>query len=256
MIKLIASDVDGTLVPTGAKGMDPSVFDMIEACHAAGIHFVIASGRPYPTLRKTFAPVQDKVIFAADTGALVVRLEQVLYQSRIEPVLGKSIMEDIQARRQCEFLASAGPDKIIAQPKNFIFRLLLRRHMKGALRTVRHLDEITEEYQKISVYVRGGDERGLVPELKRKWESDILVMSAGGGWVDFCHGGKGAALQEIMEQLHIGADEVMVFGDSENDMGMMQAAGHAYAMESAAPEAKAVCGHICGSVREVVASLL
>ena len=254
-MKLIASDVDGTLVPVGTKDLTPAVFEMIEACCAAGIHFVVASGRPYPALRKAFEPVRDKVIFAADTGALVVYQEEVLYQSRIEPSLGGKILEDIQARRGCEALVSAGPDAVIAQPKNWIFHLLLKRHMKGALRTVRRWDEIKEEYQKISVYVRGGEE-SMVPVLKRLWEPELLVMSAGGGWVDFCSGGKEAALRAVMERLRIGADELTVFGDSENDMGMMRLAGQAYAMDSALPEVKAVCGHTCATVPEVVMPML
>lgn len=256
MIKLIASDVDGTLVPDGEKTMVPAVFDMIRDCRSAGIAFVVASGRPYPALKKTFAPVRDDVIFVADSGALVVYRDEVLYRNNIDPALGRRIMEDIQRRKHCEFMLSAGPDYVVIQPKGLIYRLAMQRFMGKDIRIIRHLDEAPEEYQKLSVFVYNKKANEVVPALKQAWGAEIPVLAAGRMWVDFCNAGKEHAIQAIMDRMNIQPDELMVFGDSENDMGMMRLAGHAYAMESAAPEVKAVCGHTCRAVPDVVFGLL
>ena len=45
MIKLIVSDVDGTLVPDGSSKINPEVFDTILKLREKGIQFAIASGR-------------------------------------------------------------------------------------------------------------------------------------------------------------------------------------------------------------------
>ena len=47
MIKLIVSDVDGTLVPDGSPDLDPEVFDIILKLREKGMQFVVASGRPW-----------------------------------------------------------------------------------------------------------------------------------------------------------------------------------------------------------------
>ena len=44
MIKLILSDVDGTLLHRGEGAFDEHVFEVIEKLYAEGIHFAAASG--------------------------------------------------------------------------------------------------------------------------------------------------------------------------------------------------------------------
>ena len=43
MIKLVASDVDGTLVPDGTFEIDPEIYDVIKKLKEKGITFVAAS---------------------------------------------------------------------------------------------------------------------------------------------------------------------------------------------------------------------
>ena len=45
MIKLIASDLDGTLLRNGAQEVDPKVYDLIRTLKEKGVHFAAASGR-------------------------------------------------------------------------------------------------------------------------------------------------------------------------------------------------------------------
>ena len=47
MIKLVASDVDGTLVPDGTFEINPEIYDVIKKLKEKGITFAAASGRQY-----------------------------------------------------------------------------------------------------------------------------------------------------------------------------------------------------------------
>ena len=47
MIKLIASDLDGTLLQNGAQELTPRAIDLIHRLTEKGICFVAASGRQY-----------------------------------------------------------------------------------------------------------------------------------------------------------------------------------------------------------------
>ena len=57
MIRLIASDIDGTLLQRGATEIPQEVFEAIRELKQRGIYFCAASGRRYDSLRELFAPV-------------------------------------------------------------------------------------------------------------------------------------------------------------------------------------------------------
>lgn len=57
MIKLIASDLDGTLLQNGAQELNPEIYDLILALKERGIHFAAASGRQYASERNLFKPI-------------------------------------------------------------------------------------------------------------------------------------------------------------------------------------------------------
>lgn len=52
MIKLVASDVDGTLLPEGSSDMNPELYDVIRRLKEKGIVFAAASGRQMNSVRE------------------------------------------------------------------------------------------------------------------------------------------------------------------------------------------------------------
>ena len=69
-VKLIASDMDGTLL-NGKGELDPAFFSLFKKLEHRGIRFAAVSGRQYDGLRRTFAPVADQMLFIAENGAYV-----------------------------------------------------------------------------------------------------------------------------------------------------------------------------------------
>ena len=63
MIKLIASDIDGTLVPDGTAEIDPRMFDVIKKLKECGIIYVGASGRQFASMARLFAPVCEDIYY-------------------------------------------------------------------------------------------------------------------------------------------------------------------------------------------------
>ena len=55
---------------------------------------------------------------------------------------------------------------------------------------------------------------------------------------------KAWGLEQLMQKWEIQEQEIMAFGDSENDIEMLQLAGISYAMENADPKTKAVANHL------------
>ena len=105
MIKLIASDIDGTLLPYGQKELTPRLFPLIERLWARGVLFCPASGRQYHSLRRLFAPIADHLAYLCENGAI-------LYGPGPEetaPVLAQTPMPREEALALAEEMCSTTP---------------------------------------------------------------------------------------------------------------------------------------------------
>ena len=71
MIKLIATDIDGTLLKDGTLMLDPEYMTVIEKLIAKGIRFVACSGRQFISERKLFAPIRDKLLYLPQVDCLL-----------------------------------------------------------------------------------------------------------------------------------------------------------------------------------------
>ena len=57
MIKLIVSDIDGTLVRDGENVLNPELYPEILRLRAKGIQFAAASGRQWHSIERIFDPI-------------------------------------------------------------------------------------------------------------------------------------------------------------------------------------------------------
>ena len=73
MIKLIASDLDGTLLKEGTMDINPEIYDIIRKLKAKGIVFAAVSGREYDSIERVFAPVKDDIYFIAGNVGFPIR---------------------------------------------------------------------------------------------------------------------------------------------------------------------------------------
>ena len=72
MIKLIASDLDGTLLQNEAQELTPRAIELIRALTQKGVHFVAASGRQYANERLLFHEIKDDISYIAENGSLCI----------------------------------------------------------------------------------------------------------------------------------------------------------------------------------------
>ena len=96
MIKLIMSDMDGTLLDE--NGQLPAGFaDMAQELKERGVMFAPCSGRQYYSLLDTFAGYEDEFIFLAENGTMVRYHDKELFSSTLNRKLG---MKALQETRQ------------------------------------------------------------------------------------------------------------------------------------------------------------
>ena len=107
MIKMVASDLDGTLLLNKAQSLPEEIFPLIRKLKEMGILFVAASGRQYPNMKRMFAPVASEIAYISENGALAVDQEEVLYQDSFDRKVAAEIIEAIIGKKDAEFTCSA-----------------------------------------------------------------------------------------------------------------------------------------------------
>ena len=81
MIKLIATDIDGTLVKDGTLQIDAEYMTVIDQLIKKGIHVAVCSGRQFVSEQKLFAPVRNKLLYITDGGTVVRTPKEILQVS-------------------------------------------------------------------------------------------------------------------------------------------------------------------------------
>ena len=95
-IKLVCSDVDGTLVEEGKGGLNPEYYDEIRRLKEKGIMFAVVSGRSYEGSAHLFEPVLDDIIFINDNGAVLRYKGKIIKAHSIPDALIKEIISDLK----------------------------------------------------------------------------------------------------------------------------------------------------------------
>lgn len=261
MIKLVASDIDGTLLAEGMDNLNPKIYDIIWKLKERGIIFAAASGRTFSSVQKLFAPVEQEMIFVCENGAYV-RCRN--YDMSSVVMNREDVVELIHYMRSlpgCHLTASA-KDCMYVETEDEDFHNLLVNGYHNNLKQVKDVLAEDIEIIKTSLY-RPMGAMEIADQVKAQWQDRFNVVVAGGPWIDFMDykADKGQALAAILQTLKIQPSETMAFGDNHNDMGMLKLAGESYAVANAAQAVKEQAKHIAKSnmedgVLEVLEQLL
>ncbi|WP_099468024.1 HAD family hydrolase [Konateibacter massiliensis] len=256
MIKLIASDLDGTLLQNEAQSLSEQVVPYIKKLKEMGIIFVAASGRQYANLQRLFEPVKDEIAYICENGALVVYKGQILYKSIIDKELGEEILVDIRDRDGCEILLS-GMNTSYLEPKTNEYAHRMQYIVKNNVTIIKDILNVTEDYLKISVYEREGIDNSE-EYFREKWGDKVTVVTSGTAWLDMISldTNKGNAMKVLQKHFGILPEETMAFGDNYNDVEMLSNAGYSYAMKGGKKDIIDLCKFSSDRVEPVLADII
>ena len=239
-IKMICSDIDGTLLQYGRKKLEGEIFDQIRALHDRGILFCPASGRQYTSLRLLFAPVADCCVFLCENGGVLFKDEHCIAENPMPRALAEEIAHDLWNR-------SDGQGEVMLSGQNCAY--LMERGL-GMLDRIQFIgnrykvisdpSEIPEEIVKVSVYLHEGVEK-YTDRFVPRWQQANCAV-AGPYWIDTTTANKGVGVESLCRVLGFAHDEVMAFGDNYNDVAMLDLVGTPYIMDGAAAPLRAIRG--------------
>lgn len=233
MIKLIATDLDGTLLQSNHQL--PLDFDHImEQLKQEKIIFAAASGRPFLTLRETFKGYEEEMLFIADNGAHIVYQGQTLATYEITPKTVEAFVHKVRTLpHTCAVLCTTEGAFLETSEPAFLEEVK-KYYVKYTI--VPDLTQVKVPAIKLTVCDLLGAETHCAPYFA-SFKTTLQVCVAGKVWLDMMPLGvnKGQALAMIQEKLGITAQEMMAFGDYLNDVEMLRHVYYSYAMANAHP---------------------
>lgn len=260
MIKLIASDLDGTLLQNGAQQLAPYTLELIQKLTDKGICFVAASGRQYDNEVRLFGPIGDKISYIAENGSICIHRGKVVSRTVVDQDLIRRIIEEVKKDGRFEILISR-EDSCFIEDSDPVFVNHIVNVLKNTTRVVKDICDVEGPVLKIAIgKMDAGPDivKDCLRHLQSKFQKEIKVVTSGNVWIDFIAPGtnKGTALLALMDVLGIKPEECMAFGDQYNDVEMLQTAGLSYAMSSSVPGISKYSSHVTDSVEEVLKELL
>lgn len=248
-IRLVAVDLDGTLLDRD-KRVSRQTIDAFEGLPERGVRVVIASARPPRSVRHIYRQLGLDSWQINYNGALIWDEpgQRAVFH---RPMKGKLVAEMIHLARDmfeevivsCEVLDRWYTDRTDDTHTTETGRLFKPDVICEVAQICR---------QPITKLMLLGEERILLrlePLLLERFGRQVTIVHQDADLLQIMDNrvGKAAALQKVAGHYGVKPQQVMAIGDAPNDVGMLQLAGVAIAMDNAHPVVKDVADWVAPS---------
>lgn len=239
-IKLILSDIDGTMLPYGQRVVSPRVIAAFHAAMDAGIHIGPASGRGISHVVPTFAGDDACVATALGTNGMQVYLDGTLiHEEHLDHDALEHVTEVIHGMDGVGAIVFKGGTPLLVEGTR---EDLAQSFPIYAEQAVDHVGIPDFPIVKLNVFNAGGMEvtRSVFETVVREVpELDFNIPMP--GFLNLTPPGysKASGIDILCEALGIGLDQVVTFGDGGNDLEMIAHVPNGVAVAGAVPEVAA-----------------
>lgn len=251
-IRLIALDLDGTLLDDDHVTIPRRNVDALRTAHDRGVKIALASGRSWSLLAGAVEQLGCVDYGLCANGALVL-------EGATGRVLHSHAMPNAQALAIIDILQAEGiPFEVYCQGKNYVRladKVQVRHNNPPSY--VEFFEQVTtypadlaqalagREVEKFNCFAVPPAKRGGIEAAVRA-TGPVEVVSSFGLNMEFAMGGatKGEGLRALCAHLGLVPEQVMAFGDAGNDLEMLDFAGWSFAMANGTAEAKAHARHL------------
>jgi len=236
MIKLIASDVDGTLLKSGSETVSDSVKHSLITWLKNKNKLAVASGRSYSSLSSIFGflDAQNTYYICCD-GAVTVHDGKVIYS---KPISYSDILKILNSSEYdfcTKILCTPFCSYIIGEDKHGV---CLGGLHADRVEKVSGIYEIHDPIVKIVLY--GGN---VTPEKSAVCPAMLRVSYKSLGFCEYVSAiaNKGLALSDLQMRLYLSKLDTAAFGDGENDIEMMKKAKISVSVGNCSEKLREVC---------------
>lgn len=238
-VRIFASDLDGTLLNKESE-ISVETVSAIETAQKAGMRFIAATGRAWGTAHPFF----QKAGIEAD----YVLLNGAEFRTSSGTVIYQEIIPENVAEKIVDYLSVAGINFEINTDKG---DFSTDTEMCPSASEFSDPAEFWKQKPKILKIFVFSDESAIIEKVKkylRDWKEISVTSSA--GWnieITALLAQKGKMLRKAVEFYQVSTDEVVVFGDGENDKTMFQEFCHSRAVVNAVPAIQSLAEKIIES---------
>ena len=248
-IKIIATDMDGTLLdPRGQLDL-PRLEKILDQLDQRDIRFVIATGNEIHRMRELLGHLAERVVLVVANGARIFENNKLIQaQTWDDAMVGKALVHFKGRECRDQFVVTGMKGGFVK--KGTVFTDLEKFMTPEMIEKFYQRMNFVEEFQsdlfggvlKMSMVVGKERSSSVLQEINDLFDGHVRAVSSGYGCIDILQAGvhKAWGLEKLLKRWNLQSEQIMAFGDSENDVEMLELAGIAYAMENADDEAKAV----------------
>lgn len=250
--KLIVSDIDGTFLRTD-RSLDGSHVETVRHLLESGHFFALATGRIFGTARMITHAMGIDLFVISNNGA------SIRHTASAEPIfrstMPRELLEDIYRvaeRHDYGYQVYTDMRMVASRPNPFLNKYIEEREslpeelryeviMPGNPRETEQVEKVAYTfYDKPPTEEMLRDLRaipGIVAVQSHRFGIDISLRG-----VD-----KGSGLRRLADHLGVDPADTVAFGDEDNDVSLLRAAGTGVAMSNATEAAKRAADFVTGS---------
>lgn len=244
MIRLIATDLDGTLIPAGKKIPEP-VLRALQKAIDSGIEVVPASGRSLAAIPPEILRLSGLHYAISSNGAMVQDLKknQVLRRVLLPAPEAADLLRFLHREQVYSCVYSENQiynwQKLPEDLEQYYPSRMTIFHQNPQEDLAAFLEQRGLGIEKIFVAVWDEEKRKKIRRELERWpDAQVTSSSLWNLEVNRKGADKGSALAWLSNMLHIPREEVAALGDNENDRTMLAFAGRPASPENGMPEAK------------------
>ncbi|WP_100752733.1 Cof-type HAD-IIB family hydrolase [Vibrio salilacus] len=248
-IKFIAVDMDGTLLDHNSQ-LPEDFYSVYQQLEQRGITLAAASGRQYYSLMETFAPISDRMMFIAENGTMVMHQGKELYRCEMDKTSITSIINQARLIEGAHIVLCGTQSAYIETQDPKALKEFAKYYHR--CQYVEDLLSVEDDFIKVAICHFDGTETHVWPNFDREFGHSHQVVVSAKIWLDVMNAeaSKGAAIKHLQTTLGFSYEQTMSFGDYLNDLEMLKASYHSFAMANAHPTVKQTARFAAPSHRE------
>lgn len=261
MIKLAATDLDGTLISSNGEISNKN-FEAMENAMNNGLYVVPTTGRSFYEMPESLREKKTYTHCICSNGAVIFdRDGKEIWKStfsKAETMELFSILSEYDTMIEVYTKGTPVTEKSKLTKESYIhyrveenYHDVLTATRKGTENLESFLTENDEGAEMFNIFFSDADERKEAferigklnnVELTTSMESNMEILQRSVN--------KGSSLTMLCEKLNVKKEEVMAMGDSRNDLTLLSAAGTALAVANACDDLKQVSDEVICSCDE------
>lgn len=252
-IKMIATDMDGTLLDARGELDLPRLTAVLDQLEERDIKFVVATGNEIQRMRLLLGDLTDRMTLIVANGARIFEKNEMMLGTFWQTDLIAETLDYFHGReRDVHLVVTSTKGGFVQEGTDFpmINKVMtdeMARHFYKQMNFMPSLqNHHFEEVLKMSIMVDEAKAAEVTRQINTAFSGRLSAVTSGYGAIDIIQEGvhKAWGIRQLMDQWQIGSKEIMAFGDSENDLEMLELADFSYAMANGDEKIKCIASRL------------